>query len=62
MRCGVISYMFWLCYMMLAVRAVGQKAAKSGSRRSFSSSPHTTPHAGPHEAVQSVVKCDPSET
>lgn len=27
MRCGVISYMFWLCYMMLAVRVVGQKAA-----------------------------------
>ena len=37
-------------------------AAKSGSRRSFSSGPHTTPHAGPHEAVQLVVKCDPSET
>ncbi len=35
---------------------------KSGSRRSFSFGPHTTPHAGPHEAVQSVVKGDPSET
>jgi hypothetical protein len=27
MRCGVISYMFWLCYMMLAIRVVGQKTA-----------------------------------
>ncbi len=32
---------------------------KSGSLRSYSSSPHTTPHAGPHEAVQLVVKCVP---
>ena len=46
-----------LCFVGLGV-----VASKSGSRRSFSSGPHTTPHAGPHEAVQLVVKCDPSET
>jgi len=27
MRCGAISCMFWLCYMMLAIRVVGQKTA-----------------------------------
>ena len=25
MRYGAISYIFWLCYMMLAIRDVGQK-------------------------------------
>ena len=27
MRCEAISCMFWLCYMMLAIRVVGQKTA-----------------------------------
>ena len=33
MWCGVISYMFWLCYMMLAIRVVGQKAANLTVKR-----------------------------
>ncbi|MFA6310654.1 MAG: hypothetical protein WC681_04185 [Sterolibacterium sp.] len=33
MRCGAISCMFWLCYMMLAIRAVGQTTANTSFER-----------------------------
>ena len=31
MQCGVISYMFWPCCMMFAIRVVGQKPANQAA-------------------------------
>jgi len=33
MQYGVISYMFWLCCMMLAIQEVGPKTANSALKR-----------------------------
>jgi len=35
MRCVGISYMFWLFYMMPAIRVIGQKTARATHRNSY---------------------------
>ena len=45
MQCGVISYMFWLCYMMFAIRIVGQKTVNSTLKRDCANKTSRSPLA-----------------